>query len=304
MFSEKKINFGRFSFEVDHHAAEKNLTLRPGHRTSEFFPAVAYFLPDPQREVDNFYWAGRINVNFEIIEELRSAYSAHYQESINQDVFYAIGNSKKEVCQKLNFARHIFRDVSRLSLKMSKKINETIDVSSIMEDALYNGPEFIRAMYQTSKLFEVYPNLSCRVCARSMNPIFDEVFPSEATFYDEFFCENCWYQINKEFEKQKKIQNAPVPCESRVRRNLAVANGDKGIHWSTLGIRDEWVCHICKGIVEQIAGSKKNPFGAHVDHVIPISKDGTHTWANVKLAHAICNMRKGSRILEGSNLES
>lgn len=304
MFLEEKINLGRFSFEVDHGAAEKNLTLRPGHRTSEFFPAVAYFLPDPKREVDNFYWAGRINVDFEIIRDLRSAHSVYDQEPINQDVFYATGNSKIDVCQKLNFARRIFGDISQLSLKMSKKMNETIDVSSIMEDALYNGPEFIRAMYQTSKLFEVYPNLSCRVCTGSMNPIFDEVFPSSATFYDEFFCENCWYQINEEFVRQKKIENAPIHCKSRARRSLAVANGDKGIHWSTVGIRDEWVCHICQEIVQEIAGSKKNPFGAHVDHVIPISKGGTHTWANVKLAHAICNMRKGSKILEGSNLES
>lgn len=32
-----------------------------------------------------------------------------------------------------------------------------------------------------------------------------------------------------------------------------------------------------------------------VDHVIPLSKGGTHTWDNVKLAHKRCNSKKGNK---------
>lgn len=32
-----------------------------------------------------------------------------------------------------------------------------------------------------------------------------------------------------------------------------------------------------------------------VDHIIPLSKGGAHTWANVQLAHMVCNSRKGAQ---------
>ena len=31
-----------------------------------------------------------------------------------------------------------------------------------------------------------------------------------------------------------------------------------------------------------------------IDHVIPVSKGGTHTWDNVKLAHRHCNTMKSN----------
>ena len=32
-----------------------------------------------------------------------------------------------------------------------------------------------------------------------------------------------------------------------------------------------------------------------IDHVVPLSKGGTHTWDNVHLAHKRCNMVKGNK---------
>lgn len=33
-----------------------------------------------------------------------------------------------------------------------------------------------------------------------------------------------------------------------------------------------------------------------IDHVIPVSKGGLHSWENVKLAHRKCNTRKGNHM--------
>ncbi len=50
--------------------------------------------------------------------------------------------------------------------------------------------------------------------------------------------------------------------------------------------RDGGRCHLCNKTV-----SRHN---FHIDHLIPISKGGSHTYANVALAHPRCNMRRGN----------
>ena len=53
--------------------------------------------------------------------------------------------------------------------------------------------------------------------------------------------------------------------------------------------RDSGVCHLCG---ESCAREQ-----ASMDHLIPVSKGGSHTRANVKLAHIGCNSRKNDRLL-------
>lgn len=52
--------------------------------------------------------------------------------------------------------------------------------------------------------------------------------------------------------------------------------------------RDEGVCGICREPVE------KDDF--HLDHVVPLSKGGSHTYANVQVAHPSCNLAKSDRL--------
>lgn len=63
------------------------------------------------------------------------------------------------------------------------------------------------------------------------------------------------------------------------------------------------ICHICNEEIDTtlprstgVLGWQK---GLHLDHVVPISKGGTDTVSNIRPAHAICNLSKGSTILEG-----
>lgn len=49
--------------------------------------------------------------------------------------------------------------------------------------------------------------------------------------------------------------------------------------------RDRLRCHICK---RKIGGT------FHLDHVVPLSKGGAHSYSNVKLAHPHCNVQKGA----------
>lgn len=82
-----------------------------------------------------------------------------------------------------------------------------------------------------------------------------------------------------------------------------VANGkvDASITLDALIERDNGICYICGEKIDkkdcEPCGKTKR-WGAKypsIDHVIPISKGGTHTWDNVKLAHMMCNALKGNK---------
>lgn len=51
--------------------------------------------------------------------------------------------------------------------------------------------------------------------------------------------------------------------------------------------RDKQRCHIC---------SKRVPkHHIHLDHIVPLAAGGSHTATNLAVAHAFCNLSKGSR---------
>lgn len=60
-------------------------------------------------------------------------------------------------------------------------------------------------------------------------------------------------------------------------------------------VRDQWICHVC---CQPIDPSLNWPhrYSASLDHYIPLSKGGSHTRANAKAAHLICNIRKYDRL--------
>jgi 5-methylcytosine-specific restriction endonuclease McrA/predicted nucleic acid-binding Zn ribbon protein len=100
---------------------------------------------------------------------------------------------------------------------------------------------------------------------------------------------------------ENKLQRRGI---AQARRYEAMRLGDRGINWRSLGKRDGWVCYLCNWVVQQRAGTAYKPFGGTVDHLIPLSKGGTHTWDNVALAHRRCNTSRGNKDLELSDVES
>ena len=55
--------------------------------------------------------------------------------------------------------------------------------------------------------------------------------------------------------------------------------------------RDEWACHICGDGIDPDA-AWPDFMCASIDHVVPLSQGGPHTYANIKAAHWLCNSYK------------
>lgn len=58
--------------------------------------------------------------------------------------------------------------------------------------------------------------------------------------------------------------------------------------------RDGSICQLCKEPVDPDL-KWPDPLSRSFDHIVPLSKGGTHEFANVQLAHAVCNSIKGNR---------
>jgi 5-methylcytosine-specific restriction endonuclease McrA len=80
---------------------------------------------------------------------------------------------------------------------------------------------------------------------------------------------------------RRRICLAKAPCEFFTNREIFE--------------RDGWRCQICgKKVNKNLRG--RHPMAASLDHIVPVSKGGKHVRSNVRLAHWICNLRKGNRV--------
>lgn len=83
-----------------------------------------------------------------------------------------------------------------------------------------------------------------------------------------------------------------IPREKRSRRLRDVYVEDVAL--GVLFRRDGGICRICGRPIDASL-SHPDPGSASVDHVIPVSKGGEHSYGNTQLAHLVCNLSKGDR---------
>jgi 5-methylcytosine-specific restriction endonuclease McrA len=78
------------------------------------------------------------------------------------------------------------------------------------------------------------------------------------------------------------------------------ANKDKIREWRTsyletkLHILSGGRCNAC-GVMTDLEGPD-SPVKAHLDHIVPLSHTGTHTWDNVQILCRSCNLSKSDKV--------
>lgn len=78
---------------------------------------------------------------------------------------------------------------------------------------------------------------------------------------------------------------------------------DSSVKLDRLIKRNGLQCAICGGMCDLNDHSwseYSGPLYPSIDHIIPMSKGGSHTWDNVQIAHIICNSEKGDRMEEAN----
>ena len=125
---------------------------------------------------------------------------------------------------------------------------------------------------------------------------------------DMYVCSDCGGVFSGN-DKKKRCERCQRIIDSKryhtkdVKRRAKIEIGDTSISLDDLVKREKGVCWICGQTVDMhdcywkgksfVAGNNY----PSIDHVIPLAKGGRHEWQNVRLAHRVCNSRKGAKLI-------
>lgn len=101
----------------------------------------------------------------------------------------------------------------------------------------------------------------------------------------------CREEHKKLMDKKRRGKHSDNHLERAKKLGLPA---ERGVTLKKLYERDGGVCQIC-GLACIYSGNGLSDLYPSIDHIIPMSKGGGHTWTNVQLAHRICNSVKSAK---------
>lgn len=129
------------------------------------------------------------------------------------------------------------------------------------------------------------------------NQLFFSVCQSCGNLYlgsrNKIYCsEKCCARVSNQYKRDKRL------------RKIRTTKRDKGITLQKLYIKHNGICALCGNLcdwddylIDDCGAFVALDNYPSVDHIIPISKGGAHTWNNVQLACRRCNNRKRDKIV-------
>lgn len=179
-----------------------------------------------------------------------------------------------------------------------------------------NATEFRVKRLQRRQLKRICIHIRARLLKRKKDREEQAIAEKEYhRLYDLHVCEWCNKMFTiKEYEERENKYNVQLLsyCSSECRKQQektykgdhkirALRHGVEyipGITLKRLVDRDGLTCALCGGTCDW--NDKRygdcGPLYPSIDHVVPISKGGPHTWENVQVAHFKCNSDKSNQI--------
>jgi len=112
-------------------------------------------------------------------------------------------------------------------------------------------------------------------------------------YFRQRYCSpKCRLKAQRRTETYKSNKRA----ESRRRRARKRNVYNETVYLEVIAKRDKYKCHICRKRVNMNLDNT-HKYSPTMDHLIPISFGGDHTYANIRLAHRTCNSSKGNRAI-------
>ncbi len=105
------------------------------------------------------------------------------------------------------------------------------------------------------------------------------------------------YKVKWRFENPVSYRDGTIRRQGERRARKAGNPVEQGISASVLLELQGGICYLCLEHID-LSLQYPHPASLSVDHVLPISKGGGHTWDNTRACHLGCNFAKGSKPLD------
>lgn len=107
--------------------------------------------------------------------------------------------------------------------------------------------------------------------------------------------EAAWREANRDYWREWQRTNPDkVQAVVQMRRAAKLTLPRERVDRNVIFERDDYTCQLCMEPLDMQAG-RSQPLAATIDHIVPLSKGGHHTYANTQAAHFRCNVAKGNR---------
>ena len=196
------------------------------------------------------------------------------------------------VCRKCEHEKTLIRQAKQREVKKieSAKRQETKEIEKAMR-------EFQQQIQRDMKLDKI---CKCKVCGNKYTP--RQYMQSEGLtlFSNVGYCSSeC---KRRAINKARKMTPSGKTGNYYMRAKKYGCEYVSGITLKKLIKRDGLRCALCGEMCDPNDHSwtkYSGPMYPSIDHIIPMSKGGGHTWDNVQIAHIICNSIKSNNIDEG-----
>lgn len=106
------------------------------------------------------------------------------------------------------------------------------------------------------------------------------------------------HELTKKWYRENPERAAEIWRDKSGRRREQIKSTRTGpIDYQRLLEESQMICYLCNESLPGEGGL------IHWDHVIPLSRGGTHTQDNIRPTHEPCNLKKGAKILAASGPE-
>lgn len=146
--------------------------------------------------------------------------------------------------------------------------------------------DYMRAYYHGNAEYREYLQEWCKdYYLRNREAILERVREYQHTHREEIRARKLVYN-----EANRQAVNATLNRGWHRRRARILTNGlVEAIGIEDLIARDRSICGLCRRSVMRKAAS--------IDPIVPLSKGGSHIWANVQLAHLKCNRTRKAGLI-------
>ena len=217
---------------------------------------------------------------------------------LRANYYYAVRNYKF----KNTSERHAYQDFHSMNLGGPDWACKTCGL------ILYDNFQNTEALYGTLDDFyrkncsiecEKNEKLNCIVCEMEYKPFEAKKLAKDVNRVGysgicSIECLEVIREVNSQIQRDKKYL---YQIKRRISFYGLKSEVDEKVTSDEVYKRDNGVCYICGNLTFQDWIDRPLNQRATVDHVIPISKGGPHTWQNVRIACWRCNVTKHDRIL-------